>query len=425
MNNGNEFITNLATVLKHIADNPNEFLNVLKDAYTSWTNLDEENESEDKCADNQIKESKSPLTRKFYTSKKVNNSLVEEYTTFESNGKMIYTKISGNFKTAEDVINDVFPILDDYLFDFRCYEKNNKYANINCQVDYFGDIKVKDYTNPAVTGYKMSLNYNKENDRFEGTATIQTNIHEDVVLNAYYDEINHSLHTLDEQSEETLKSVTKLAEKWCLNNYDKPCLQEANDNLYEGCTQDFNSLEEPNDVCINCKGFKDCWLNYNCAEENCVEDPCECDNRDCCGCDGTCCSETCWNDECKDECCDSGKPGPVEEVEGPLKIAAEIYEKINRKREDLKRDCLEKALYAMYPAIVDEKYRPGDDAWESGSTIDWIIFDADDLLKYDDTLPKDFLDIIDIKEFEKEICRVFDFKEAVVIANSEIHCQLV
>jgi len=185
------------------------------------------------------------------------DSLVEEYITIDASTKMIYTKINGQFTDVENIGKDICPILDKYLFDFRCDSNHHN----ECEVDYMS-IKKEGlpWKEDEVVGVNLILKYNQEDDKFSGSLNIESTSYDDINLSIDYDEINHCMRPNNPESNNILNSIfngtmkktktveEKASDEICNETENKECdKKEINSDM---CECSFTNLQEPNDTCI-------------------------------------------------------------------------------------------------------------------------------------------------------------------------------
>lgn len=347
------------------------------------------------------------------------DSLVEEYITIDGSTKMIYTKINGQFTDVENIGKDICPILDKYLFDFRCDSNHHN----ECEVDYMS-IKKEGlpWKEDEVVGVNLILKYNQEDDKFSGSLNIESTSYDDINLSIDYDEINHCMRPNNPESNNILNSIfngtmkktktveEKASDEICNETENKECdKKEINSDM---CECSFTNLQEPNDTCVNCAGFKDCWLGH--------------DDNGICDCEEEC------NDEC--ECIETT---PCNDEFCPTKydcndsISYAIYKKVNKKFDEDKVNYLKQALTVFDSLLmIEEKYRVVEPK-NHIDPINWIIIDTEEFRKLDYTLPDNFMDLINKEQFEDVICEFYKFKEVHVVPSPdftdeyEIHCRLI
>lgn len=309
--------------------------------------------------------------------------------------KDIYIRIDGKFTGAEDILNQLSPVLDDELFSARVVPEKDEPIFNSCLITYNGENKNRfctDNEGEIISYCYVEMSYDEETDRFIGKSTISSSYGRKVEMNIYYNEFAKCFKPLDKKSNDILmnilgEDIKQSQDKKTVSEY--PC--ENNPTMLD-------NLTEPCDECINCKGFKECWMIpeiENNEDEECNECECECHDETC---------DTCF---CTHE--DEYNGMPVKPVKS---IAESIYDEINvnSKREKLTElaidstlTCLNRGLYTPISSTVNK------------GEYDKISISVKDICKVSEgnefgPLPMTFLSDIDVTKYSDELEHFCGFK---------------
>ena len=178
----------------------------------------------------------------------------------EAENENDYSKLTG--KQIKDAITE---ILDKYLFDVRT--RRPQPTEYKLKIDFYN---ILDYIDIC----ELTFAYNFENDRFEGSVYVELDVDfsrsngldEYCEFDVYYNEFEKLLHPADDEAkrilDEFIEDVAAVSA-----DYEEDKIEDAHN-----CKESYNDLDEPNDTCVNCKEFKNCWLGSDKSENENSED---------------------------------------------------------------------------------------------------------------------------------------------------------
>lgn len=397
---------------KELEKNMSKLLSLVPEYENKNERFDKDVNDEKPCGEenSEIEATDETYHKKFTYTTHYDNVDIEKTTTFKiadsthypaEYDKDVFIKIAGEFNSADDIINHINKTLDKELFDLRCTNNNKSEYYNSCEIVYDGVRKEQlNHEKEDIQSCFIDLKYDREKDKFIGNLIVSSNHDREVKMNISYNEFDKYFEPADNDSAKTLMNLLKEDE----NNM-KENVKESEYSCDNWAPEKLDNLKEPNDDCINCKGFKECWMNYDCDEE--------CNDVDCICEDEKQCPVYYEGEECSPCKCS---------------LAEEIYNDINKEVD--KDYILDLAINSTLQCINEGLFTPTDVDETTGKYESIAILSDDIREKSNNVLGVSFLSEIDFSEYEKLLKEGCGFTKVYLDSQSvwyakDVICKLI
>ena len=296
---------------------------------------------------------------------------------------------------VKEMKTKVCEILDKYLFECRCYNPSRIECKIQIQFNEITSFDAK---------MCFDLHYDTIDDTFKGTLVIvnlkdETEYEESEVV---YDAFKQSFVI----ESKCIAKEDETCNNSCTCDEDEKGVEVKETSMFGKCSAErAESLKEPDDDCVNCKGFSQCWLNYPECEEKLVYTPEGEEAWE--DCHSGCCDE-CNESECK--CCNEEYSDSMNDIlyeASKSTYSSRLYDKLNSNKEEQESSLTEKIIEVLYTILNADSYAPVYS--EKGEIIAVAIptaLIANVGIQYNYAIPSNFYDFMNkfylCKAIEKE-----------------------